>query len=85
MRKPTQWYGLFDEADLNAPVLVAYSQDKQELRQRARQEPEKDWYIDTLDYDPRTRVKVTPVFAPDAQACVKAVRELEGLVKGRRK
>jgi hypothetical protein len=77
------WYGLFDEADPDQPEMVAYSQDKQELRRRAQREP-RAWTIEALDYDPRTRVKVTPEFRPDAAACVKAVRALDSLHKGRR-
>jgi hypothetical protein len=81
---PTRWFGLFDETDLNKPVLVMYSQDKKVLRERARQE-ERDWYIDTLDYDPRTRATVMPEFQPDTAACLQALRELETLIKGGRK
>jgi hypothetical protein len=77
---PKPWYGLFDEADLNAPVLVAYSQSRQELRDLARQEA-RDWTIEVLDHDPRQRVTVTPTFAPDVQACLKALRGLEELLK----
>jgi hypothetical protein len=85
MLKPGPWFGLFDESDLDKPELVAYSQNKLELRQRAKQEKKRDWVIEVLDYNPNTRVKIKPEFKPDVQACLQALRGLEDLLKGRSK
>jgi hypothetical protein len=86
---PVRWYGLFDEANINAPELVAFSQNKMELRERSRSE-DRDWVIEVLDYDPRKRVTIIPEFTNETEACVAVVRDIQemqqaGQPKGRRK
>lgn len=82
---PGKWYGLFTLDNPTATEeLVAYSRSKDELRERARSEPERGWIIDTLDYDPRTCVgsssaPLVAKYEPDAAAQLRALQDLQEL------
>ena len=76
---PARWYGLFSCDDPHAPVLVKYSSNKVELRERARSEPDSDFVIEELDYDPRTRIPIVPKYEPDTAARLQALQDLQGL------
>ena len=85
--KPGRWYGLF-AYDPNATegALVKYSQNKIELREllreRDRAEPGRDWTIESLDYDPRTRIPIVPKYEPDTTAQLRALQDLQRLDAG---
>jgi len=61
--QPIKWYGLFEQGHAtDTPKLIAYSRDKEELRQRARTEG-RAWLVEQLDYDP-SRTELVFEFAP---------------------
>ena len=75
--KPARWYGLFD---FDVPgSLIAYSRDKEVLRQRAKAEPERIFIIEDLDYDPENRMQIVPKFEPDTAARLQALQDLQQL------
>jgi hypothetical protein len=79
-----KWWGLFAFEKGGETRLVKYlygkgSECKPRLRERAQAEPDRDWLIEDLDYDPTTRMEIVPKFEPDTAARLKALEDLQQL------
>jgi hypothetical protein len=74
--------GILDEME-NRTAPVLWTQDRAEAKKAVREWAAKGREAEI--FEQAGGVRVTPEFVPDAQACVKALRGLEALLKGRRK
>lgn len=81
--EPVRWWGLFDFDDPQHPQLVAYSQDKRELR--AHPNPEGTVrLIEVLDYDP-TKFVLKAEFESEESSLGDQVEALRTVFEGRKK